>query len=243
MKSISVVSNARTQSTRVPRKLVRPFAGTTLLDIALAKLDRMQFFEHRFLAVAEDELSAMARGYPNVEILHRDPAAVQRGVNAQRVTFAHYLRIPSEYIFAFNPCLPCVSVDTIRKAFDYFQSTEHPSYMAAVPTGDWVFDADGEPVTNADPANLTTNQNRSFRKAAHAFYIVNKRRFAETGRMWAFRKDDPHLILMPEDEAIDVDTEMEFSLAEMVWGERRGGAADPTSPQRDAAPGGRDRLG
>jgi CMP-N-acetylneuraminic acid synthetase len=225
MKSISVVANARTQSTRVPRKLVRPFAGTTLLDIALAKLDQMQFFEHRYLAVAEAELSAMAGNYPNVEILHREREAVQRGVNPQSVTFAHYLQIPSEYIFAFNPCLPCVSVDTIRKAFDYFQSTEHPSYMAAMPTGDWVFDADGEPVTNADPANLTTNQNRSFRKATHAFYIVNKRRYAELGRMWSFRRNDPHLILMPEDEAIDVDTEIEFSLAEMVWQERSRRAA------------------
>lgn len=221
MKRVSVVMNARTQSTRVPRKLVRPFAGTTLLDIALAKLDQMDFFEHRFLAVAEEELKAMATRYRNVEILHRDSAAVQRGVNPQNLTFAHYLKIPSDYIFVVNPCLPCLSVETVRAAHDYLQSTEYPAYMAAIPTGEWVFDPDGNPLTLKDPGNLTTNINRSFQKATHAFYALDKRRYAEKGYMWTFAKDDPHLVLMPEDEAVDVDTMLEFEYAELVWNQRQ----------------------
>lgn len=227
MKSVSVVINARTQSTRVPRKLVRPFAGTTLLDIALAKLDRMEFFEHRFLAVAEDELAAMARPYANVDVLRRDTAAVQKGVNPQAVTFAHYLTIPSDYVFVFNPCLPCVTVDTIKRAFDYFQSTNYGAYIAVVPTGDWVFDPDGRPVTNNDPKNLTTDKNRTFSKATHAFYILDKRRYAETRSMWTFTVHDPHLIEMPEAEAVDVDTELEFQFAEMVWRQRAAQGAIP----------------
>ncbi|NJM31809.1 MAG: hypothetical protein HC848_01625 [Limnobacter sp.] len=43
MKTISVLVNARTKSTRMPRKLILPFAGTTLVDITLEKLDRMNF--------------------------------------------------------------------------------------------------------------------------------------------------------------------------------------------------------
>lgn len=217
MKSISVVSNARLKSTRVPRKLVRPFAGTSLIEIALAKLDRMDFFDGRYLAVAEDELKALAAKYPNVEVLHRDPAAVKQGVNPQTVTFAHYLQIPSDYVFAFNPCLPCVSIDTIRKAYDYFQSTDYPSYMAAMQTGDWIFDSDGNPLTNTDAGNVTTNKNRTFMKATHAFYIVSKKRYADTGLLWTLKRNDPHLIPMPEEEAVDVDTETEFAVAEGFW--------------------------
>jgi CMP-N-acetylneuraminic acid synthetase len=220
LKRASVVVNARTQSTRVPRKLVRPFAGTSLLDIALAKLDRMDFFEHRYLAVAEDELKAIAAKYPNVEILHRDTSAVQKGVNPQSVTFAHYLKVPSDYVFVVNPCLPCLTVETVRKAFDYFQSTDYKAYMAAMPTGDWVFDPDGNPLTLKDPGNLTTNINRSFQKATHAFYVVDRRRYAAEGIMWSFARNDPHLVTMPEEEAVDVDTEAEFAFAEMAWRKR-----------------------
>jgi CMP-N-acetylneuraminic acid synthetase len=224
VKSVSIVINARTQSTRVPRKLVRPFAGTTLLDIALAKLNQMDSFEHRYLAVAEDELASMGGKYANVEILRRDTGAVQKGINPQAVTFAHYLRVPSDYVFAFNPCLPCVTVDTIRAAYDYFQATDYVAYTAVVPTGEWVFDPDGNPVTNNDPKNLTTDKNRTFRKATHAFYIIDKRRYADTGSMWTFTRNDPHLIPMPEDEAVDVDTELEFQFAQLVWSARFGRA-------------------
>lgn len=216
-RSISVVSNARLQSTRMPRKLLRPFAGKSLIEIALGKLDRMDFFEHRYLATAEDDLIALGKRFPNIEILKRDAAAVQKGVNPQEVTFAHYLKVPSDYIFVFNPCLPCIRVETIRKAFDYFQETDFNSYTAVVPTGDWIFDSEGRALTNADPRNVTTNKNRTFFKACHAFHIVNKAFFAANKIHWLFQPNDPHLIRIPEEEAVDVDTPLEFELAEKCY--------------------------
>lgn len=221
MKSISVVVNARLQSSRVPQKLVRPFAGTSLIQIALAKLDRMDFFQRRYLAVAEPELAALAQPFRNVEILERRAEAVQRGVNPQHVTFAHYRSVPSDYIFVFNPCLPFLSVETARKAFDYFQSTDHRSYTSVIPTGDWVFDQDGNPVTNTDPQNLTTNKNVRFYKAAHAFHIVNRAFFSEKGYHWTFTRDDPHMIEITEDECVDVDTPVEFEMAEAMYRQRQ----------------------
>lgn len=217
MKSISVVTNARLQSTRVSRKLARPFAGTSLIEIALAKLDRMDFFERRYLAVAEQELVDLAEPYQNIEVLRRTEDAVRKGVNPQTVTFAHYLQVPSDYIFVFNPCLPMLTVDTIRKAFDHFQATDFSSYTAVIKTGDWIFDGEGNALTNNDPQNVTTNKNTTFYKGAHAFHIVNKQFFATRGYHWTFSRNDPSLIEIPEAEAADVDTEMEFALAELLY--------------------------
>lgn len=217
MKTISVVINARLQSTRVPKKLVRPFADRSLLSIALEKLNRMDFFEHRYLAVAEPELAEMAKPFPHVEVLPRKSEAVKQGVNPQRVTFAHYCEVPSDYVFVFNPCLPFVTVDTVRRAVDYFQETNFRTYTSVIKTGDWVFDSDGNPVTNTDPNNLTTNKNVQFYKAAHAFHIVNKEFFCTQGYHWTFTKDDPHMIHIAEEEAIDVDTPIEFEVAEALY--------------------------
>ena len=38
--------------------------------------------------------------------------------------------------------------------------------------------------------------------------------------------DDPHLIDMPEEEAVDVDTELEFQFAELLWQRRNGSGQD-----------------
>lgn len=217
MKSISVVINARLGSTRVPQKLVRPFADTSLIEIALGKLNQMNYFDHRYLAVAETELMDLGRKFPNVEILARDTQAVQKGVNPLTVTFDHYLRVPSDYIFVFNPCLPCIKIETIKKAFDYFQATNFNSYTAVIPTGDWIFDPDGNALTNSDPRNVTTNKNTTFLKGCHAFHIINKAFFREQKILWTFGRNDPHLVQIPEDEAVDVDTPMEFELAEKLY--------------------------
>jgi CMP-N-acetylneuraminic acid synthetase len=221
MKSISVVINARLGSTRVSQKLVRPFAESSLIEIALSKLDEMDFFEHRYLAASERDLIELGNKFKNVEILERDAAAVKKGVNPLTVTFEHYLRVPSDYIFVFNPCLPCIRVETIKKAFDYFQETNFNSYTAVIPTGEWIFDSEGNALTNSDPRNATTNKNMTFMKACHAFHIINKNFFSENGVLWTFNLDDPHLIEIPEHEAVDVDTENEFTLAEIIYKEYR----------------------
>lgn len=220
MKTISVVTNARLQSSRVHQKMLRPFAGTSLLKIALEKLNQMDFFEHRYLAVAEKELADLAKPFSNIEILNRKHDAVKQGVNPQHITFAHYCDIPSDYIFVFNPCLPFISIETVKSAFDYFQKNNHPSYTSVIKTGDWVFNSEGNPVTNTNPNNLTTNKDIQFYKAAHAFHIVNKKFFSEKGYHWEFIENDPHMVKIPEDQCVDVDTEIEFDLAEALYKQR-----------------------
>ena len=217
MKSISIVINARTQSTRVPNKLLRKFHNSTLIDIALDKMNQMDFFENRFLAVAEEELIQIGAKYKNIEILQRDLSAVKKGVNPLSLTFEHYLKIPSDYIFVFNPCLPCINISTIKLAFDYFQNTNFNSYTAVIPTGDWIFDINGNALTNKDAQNVTTNKEINYFKGCHAFHIVNKSYFNKNKILWTFEKDNPHIIQIPANEAIDVDTIEEFNLAELIY--------------------------
>lgn len=201
LKSISVVINARLGSTRVPHKLVRNFADRCLLDIALEKLNQMDFFDNRYLAVAEEDLVSMASDYSHVEVLHRSSQAVLPGVNPLTVTFEHYLRVQSDFIFVFNPCLPCITVNTIKLAFDYFQATDFNSYTAVVPSGDWIFDSNGHALTISDPRNVTTNKNMTFSKGCHAFHIINKQFFRDNKILWSFSKDDPRLVQVPEAES------------------------------------------
>jgi CMP-N-acetylneuraminic acid synthetase len=217
MKKISIVINARTQSTRVPNKLIRKFSNSTLIDIALDKMNKMDFFEHKYLAVAEENLIQIGSKYESIEILNRDISAVKKGVNPLTLTFQHYLKIPTDYIFVFNPCLPCIKISTIKLAFDYFQNTNYNSYTAVIPTGDWIFDSEGNALTNKDAHNVTTNKEINYFKGCHAFHIINKKYFKENNILWTFEKNNPHIIEIPSNEAIDIDTIDEFNLAELIY--------------------------
>jgi CMP-N-acetylneuraminic acid synthetase len=214
MKSVSVVINARLGSTRVKDKLMRPFSDSCLIEIALEKIDEMDFFDNRYLAAAELPLMVLVEKYQNIQVLKRLPESVKPGVNPQSVTFAHYLEVPSDYIFVFNPCLPMITVETIKGAYDYFQTTNHVSYTSSIDTHDWVFDSNGNALTNKNPANLTTNQGETYSKAAHAFHILSKKNLKETGQHWTFSKNDPHLIPIPREQTIDVDDILDFQFAE-----------------------------
>ncbi len=217
MTTISVLVNARTQSTRLPRKLVLPFAGSTLIDILIEKLDRMDYFSHRYFAVAEGELRERAEGYSNIEILDRDPDAIAPGYNDHRKVFAHYERVESDYIMWLNACHPLLSLDTLRRAVDKVMKTKHNSYTSVVPTTDWIFDDQGHPITNKQASMLSSGHSRKFYKVAHAFHVINKAFFLQDYQYWTLTKNDPELIEIPMEESYDVNDEKEFLVAEHAY--------------------------
>ena len=219
MKPISVIINARIMSSRMKNKMLRPFCNTDLLEIALEKLNRLDFFDNRYFAVAEDELMRKAEKYENIEILKRNSEAVQPGPHHPLVTFEHYTRVPTKYFFVINSCSVFLSVDTIRKAYDIFQSTNFRSYISAVETRDWIFDKDGRALTHTDPNALqNTSDGKIFYRATHAFYIADRDYFTENkGKLWNLTVGDPHLIPMPAEESFDVDTNLDFDISECLY--------------------------
>lgn len=217
MTTISVLINARTQSSRLPRKLVLPFAGTALVDIALEKLDNMNFFAHRYFAAAEEELKLRVASYANVELIERDPGAVKPGYNDHRKVFAHYEKIQSDYILWLNPCHPLLSLDTLRGAVEQVLETGHNSYTSVIPTTDWIFDDAGDPITNTQASMLSSAHSRRFFKVAHAFHVINKAFFLKDYQYWTLTRNDPALIEIPVEESYDVNDEMEFRVAEAAY--------------------------
>lgn len=217
MTTISVVINARTTSSRLPKKLVLPFAGSTLVDIALQKLNSLDFFEHRYFAVAEQELKDRMSGYSNIQLLERDPEAVKPGYNDHRKVFSHYQLIDSDYILWLNPCHPLLSAETLRNAVDYVKKTMFNSYTSVIPTTDWIFNDQGEPITNTKANMLSTAHSQQFYKVAHAFHVINKQFFLKNYQYWTLAKNDPALIQIPVEESPDVNDEMEFQIAEAAY--------------------------
>lgn len=201
-----------------------PFAGTSLIDIALEKLAQMDFVAHRYFGVAEDELKTRAARYASIEILHREPGAVQPGYHDHRKIYAHYRLIDSDYIFWLNPCHPLLQVNTVRRAVEYVRQTSHNSYTSVVPTTDWIFDQDGLPVTNKQASMLSSAHSPKFFRVAHAFHVFNKEFFLRDYQCWTLTRNDPALVEIPIEESYDVNDENEFAIAESIYRKRVGKA-------------------
>lgn len=214
MKNISIVFNARVSSTRVPNKLLRPFANSSLFEIALEKLSKAQFVDNVYVGIGDEELIKIANKYPNIKILKREKDAIKKGTHDQRITFRHYGMVETDYIMVVNPCQPLLSLETLENVVNDFQTTNCISYTAAVKTGDWIFNSNGEALTIVDKNNVTTNKDTSFYKGCHSFHIINKNLFLKNGYHWEFKKNDPGLILVPEDEIFDVDSIIDFDYTE-----------------------------
>ena len=69
MKTLAAIIHARKDSTRCPNKHLRDLNGTTLIDIALENLSKLDVDE-KYLAVYDQELKDKI--IDGVEILHRD---------------------------------------------------------------------------------------------------------------------------------------------------------------------------
>lgn len=220
MKTVTAIVNARMQSRRLPGKLTLPFAGTTLLDIALEKLTALDGVGQCCLGAGEDEIIAFAARHPGVEVLRRAPEAVAPGNHPHAVQYAHFAEAAGDWILEINPSMPFLGISTLQGALRFLQESDYPSYTSAVETGDWVFDKDNNALTNSDPGNLTTNKGKRFLRATHAFNIVNKAYFLENGVFWSFSQNDPRAVSMPEGEAVGVHGEIEFRYAEYAYRKR-----------------------
>ena len=96
MKTLAAIIHARKDSTRCPNKHLRDLNGTTLIDIALENLSKLDVDE-KYLAVYDQELKDKI--IDGVEILHRDYDSVAPGNCHHSVYYKHLNNVKSEFTF------------------------------------------------------------------------------------------------------------------------------------------------
>ena len=52
--------------------------------------------------------------------------------------------------------------------------------------------------------------------------FFNRERALKKHIPWSFQKDDPHLFVIDEEEAFDIDTELDFKIAEAIYNQSLG---------------------
>lgn len=223
---IAGVIQARVASKRCPGKMLRPFAGSTLIEMALRKFVLPHKPERSFpiyLAVREEGFLDIVDRLPyatNCGIIKRDKASVESDDISDVMNYL--TEIDAEYILFINACHPFLTLDTIEAAVKHFKHTKdlarRPVSLTSMTfSHTWYYHLDRRPINHAHPSVLDTKMTSPLIRVAHAFHIFPRLRFIKQGFFWTDTMCDPFHYSIPDVEALDVDTELDFEIAEALY--------------------------
>jgi CMP-N-acetylneuraminic acid synthetase len=205
----------RLQSVRCPNKALRPFGGTTLTRLALEKLAQSEAADTMYFVAHEDELLDLARDVPRIRVIRRTRDSAL-GEDA-RTIYDFMPQIEEPVIATLNACAPFLRIATYDRAIREFVASGARSLLPIVETQEWYFDADGRPLNVPDASIINSKMIAKVYRATHPFIIYYKDNFLADYHVWHFAADDPRLFQVPDDEAIDIDTEFQFEVADALY--------------------------
>jgi len=213
MKSIGVFIPARLNSERLPAKLIKPFADTTLVDIALERLHTIKYQCGKYFVACEHDL-VRRNTYPDIMTIHRSEDSANCDGPLLR-SLADLDEIDEDYLVFLNPCLALLRPETIDMALNFFAGNAIESMTSVVRHKNWFFDAEtGECLTSINYKELNSKFTRPVVSFANAFHLTSKKTFFETGY---FLSKETYLYEIPIIESFDVNDPHDFIVSETLY--------------------------
>ena len=215
---IIALGNARINSKRLHNKMLKPFANTTLTQIAVRRLTELKEIDDIYFAVYENELVTLAQKYlPSDSIIVRTKTSANADYPITRV-HDYLAMIDFDYCVWINSCHAMLKPETIDLAALTLKNNNYKSLTSVKKRLSWFYDIHGLPINNLDPIDqIQSNKSNPIYEVAHAFHIFNKKHFFNTDTYWNNNYNDPYLFEISEIESVDVDTEHDFIVSEILY--------------------------
>lgn len=207
-------------SERVPGKNLRQIAGRPLFHWVTEALTRSELVDEVVVDTDSDEIEAAVRdSFPQVT-MHRRPNHLHGDLVPMHDIVAHVAGIVDyDHLLqthVTNPLLTSLTIDRAVTAF--LDAGDHDSLMSVTPWHTRFYFRDGRPV-NHDPAELLRTQDLSpLLEENSNIYLAPTQQIIETGLRIGTR---PLLFEMAASEAVDIDDELEFRIADFLLRERQ----------------------
>lgn len=224
LNEVAFIVQARLNSQRVPQKMVRPFAGTTLFDIILDKLIRSQIIPRYniFASVYEPELKAIAEK-KDINIFERSYESANNDNSLQKIYEWHdQLPAKYKYVVIISGCNPLLTTHTIDSFVREFVTQDDENLFAVMEKKQYYWNKEGALVTPWPQGQtiMNTKAVEPTYEAAHVLYASRLDLVAEDKFMGDFEVEGGiKLFPMPELEAFDIDYEWQFTAAEVLYNE------------------------
>lgn len=231
LSEILFIQMARLDSQRLPGKMLKPFAGTTLFEIAVQKYVDSTLIpnDQVLLNLHEPELQEVAKKFP-VRVHNRSYESAHTESSAKLIH--EYYTLPDfnrfKYIVYMNACTPFLSVDTLERFIEHYLSSPYPGLFGVMPKRNLFWDEEGRlitPLKLAHPdAPINTKCFGEVFEAAHCLYAsqidwLDNEKWVGS---WV-EPNDPALFPVEESEAFDIDYPWQFEMAESRYAQLHGG--------------------
>tara|TARA_Y100000592_G_scaffold91629_1_gene152089 strand:+ start:410 stop:1102 length:693 start_codon:yes stop_codon:yes gene_type:complete len=217
------IIQARTQSTRVPNKMLRPFADSNLFEIAVNKVLKSSIIpkENFYLGVMDNELINIAKKY-NINYFIRSEESTQEPITLPKV-FEWYNKLPFKYYVNINACNPILKIETIDNFVNTFINSVCRGQFGVFEKKTFLFNNEGSMINKfyGDDKYLATLETKFVEtcyEAAHSLYAGTMEDIGKEIYMGSFKKlNDPKFFIMDEIECFDIDWPWQFEIAEKVY--------------------------
>lgn len=220
--SIAIIVQARLNSQRVPKKMIRPFYGTTLYDLVLEKIKEAlpSKAEHIWASVYEPELVDIARKQ-GVNVFNRSRASANND-NSLQMIYEWHNKLPEnyKYVMIVSGCNPLLEPNTIREFYNKFVAQDEENLFAVIEKKQYYWNKEGSLVTPWPEGQtiMNTKAVEPTYEAAHVLYASRLDLIKEDKFMGDFEAPGGiKLFQMPELEAFDIDYEWQFKVAEKLY--------------------------
>ena len=219
MKTLAGIIHARKTSTRCPNKHLRPLGNTTLIDIALENLSKLDLDE-KYLAVYDQELKDKV--IDGVQILHRDYESIAPGNCHHSVMYKHLENVESNFIVNYNPCQPFLQVDKLNHCIRVFKQSRMRSMITVQKERNFFWDKTRNPINFKPNDRLSTTAGPWVYSATHSLVFYEKNYMLKEWELFPNTKDNPfpHITDWSEKELLDVDTETDFEIVRGYYEQR-----------------------
>jgi len=225
VKDIAIVIQARTNSTRVPKKMIKDFGGTTLLDIALEKVTTSEIFSRNsvWLCVHEFELAKIGAKY-GINIFHRTEASANSEGEEITELYEWWNKIPFKYVVMINACTPFLKLETIEKFVQFYANLDDDDVGAfgVIPKKNYFWNEQSKPIVKLDPRFKVMNTKfvDTTYEGAHCLYASKLSRIGEE-KVWMGDFNVPGDIKffpVEEEETFDIDYPWQFDRGVKIYG-------------------------
>ena len=216
---VCVVIQARLSSERVPGKMARPFANTTITDISVEKILESQIIpkENFYLSVYEKELVDIGRRH-DVNIFYRSERSARSEGTCMTEIYEWWDRLPFKYVVLVSACCPMLKTETIDNFFKRYLESDSNGMFGVVEKKNYFWDSKGNCLTPPTEGLMNTKTAAPIYEAAHCLYAGKMEDIGRGVWMGDFReKDEIELVPVPEEEVFDIDYEWQFGFYETLY--------------------------
>lgn len=211
---IKALVAVRSGSQRVKNKNIRPFAGSTLLEVKIHQLKRIKELDGIVVNSNDDEMLEIASRL-GCETVKRDEVYASNSVSMSDVYKNMAENINTDVIAYINVTNPLLKDETISQAINlYFENLEQfDSLNSAHLIKEFLF-KDNLPI-NYDLRHQPRSQDLPDISALNfAISIISRKLMIESKNVVGY---SPYIFNIDEVEATDIDNQIDFDFAEFMY--------------------------